>query len=136
LTPGNARRHIARTLEHRRAGLAPAFFRDRARPRRAASGGKPDGKLAQGARAALDEDTFVEVDVLAKPCPSELTAPINPDRGVEGHRNLFCNYYDGCLDEAVKKGWNSWSCTRCDLFALQPEVEQGLESYATQRRLG
>jgi hypothetical protein len=78
----------------------------------------------------------VEVDVLAKPCPSELTAPINPDRGVEGHRNLFCNYYDGCLDEAVKKGWNSWSCTRCDLFALQPEVEQGLESYATQRRLG
>jgi hypothetical protein len=77
-----------------------------------------------------------EIDVLAKPYPSELTAPINPDRGVEGHRNLFCIHYDGCLDEAVKKSWNSWSCTQCQLFAVRPDVEQGLESYATQRRLG
>jgi hypothetical protein len=73
--------------------------------------------------------------VLAKPSPTELTAPINPDRGVEGHRNLFCNYYDACLDEAVKKGWNSWTCTRCPLHAAQPEVEGGIESYATQRRV-
>jgi hypothetical protein len=54
---------------------------------------------------------------------------------MEGHRNLFCHYYDACLDEAVKKGWNSWTCTRCALQALQPEVEGGIESYATQRRL-
>jgi hypothetical protein len=74
--------------------------------------------------------------VLGKTCPTELTAPINPDRGVEGHRNLFCGHYDNCLDEAVKKGWNSWSCTRCPLFAMQPEIDAGLESYATQRRLG
>ncbi len=76
------------------------------------------------------------MDLLStKPCPTELAAPINPDRGVEGHRNLFCSYYDGCLDEAVKKGWNSWSCTRCELFVAQADVEGGLESYATQRRL-
>ena len=56
--------------------------------------------------------------MLAKPCPTELTAPINPDRGVEGHRNLFCTFYDACLDEAVKKGWNSWTCTRCALHAV------------------
>jgi hypothetical protein len=74
--------------------------------------------------------------VLAKPSPAELTAPINPDRGVEGHRNLFCNFYDSCLDEAVKQGWNSWTCTRCALHAMEPEVEGGIESYATQRRLG
>jgi hypothetical protein len=80
--------------------------------------------------------TWEEIDVLAKPCPSELAAPINPERGVEGHRNLFCSYYDGCLDEAVKKGWNSWTCTRCELFAIQPDVEEGIEDYATQRRLG
>jgi hypothetical protein len=73
--------------------------------------------------------------VLAKTTPAELTAPINPDRGVEGHRNLFCPHYDGCLDEAVKKGWNSWTCTRCTLFAMQPQIDGGLESYATQRRL-
>jgi hypothetical protein len=77
-----------------------------------------------------------ENSVLAKPCPTELTAPINPDRGVEGHRNLFCSYYDACLDEAVKKSWNSWTCTHCRLFAMQPEVDVGLEGYATQRRLG
>jgi hypothetical protein len=91
---------------------------------------------ARDALRATPSKPAREIDVLAKPYPSELTAPINPDRGVEGHRNLFCSYYDGCLDEAVKKGWNSWSCTHCDLFALRPEVEQGLEDYATQRRLG
>ncbi len=74
--------------------------------------------------------------MLGKPCPNELTAPINPDRGVEGHRNLFCAHYDSCLDEAVKKCWNSWTCTRCPLFAMQPVIDAGLESYATQRRLG
>lgn len=74
--------------------------------------------------------------MLTKPTPTELTAPINPDRGVEGHRNLFCSYYDACLDEAVKKGWNSWTCVRCQLFALQPaEDGVGLEGYATQRRV-
>ena len=87
--------------------------------------------LAQRSRTSIPE-----IDVLSKPYPSELTAPINPDRGVEGHRNLFCSHYDGCLDEAVKKGWNSWSCTHCALFAIQPDMEQGLESYATQRRVG
>jgi len=74
--------------------------------------------------------------VLAKPTPTELNSPINPDRGVEGHRNLFCGFYDGCLDEAVKKGWNSWTCARCHLMATQPAEDSiGIESYATQRRL-
>ncbi len=73
--------------------------------------------------------------MLSRPCPSELTAPINPERGVEGQRNLFCSHYDGCLDEAVKKAWNSWSCTRCPFFAIQATVVGGIESYATQRRL-
>ena len=72
--------------------------------------------------------------MLAKPSPTELTAPINPDRGVDGQRNLFCTHYDGCLDEAVKRGWNSWGCSRCGLYALAPPQALGLESYATQRR--
>ncbi len=74
--------------------------------------------------------------LVTKPVPVELSNPINPERGVEGHRNLFCGFYDGCLDEAVRRGWNSWSCTRCALFAIQPDVAEGLEDYATQRRLG
>ncbi len=76
-----------------------------------------------------------------KPFPTELQNTINPEpsgkhASVECQRNLFCNHYDDCLDEAVKKGWNSWSCTHCGLFAVQPDMEQGLENYATQRRLG
>jgi len=104
-------------------------------PLRGGNGG--DGGTASHRRAAVKDgfDHPEESIVLAKPSPSELTAPINPDRGVEGHRNLFCNYYDACLDEAVKKGWNSWTCTRCALHAAEPEVEGGIESYATQRRL-
>jgi hypothetical protein len=121
LTVRNAKRHIAAAPISREAGEAGG----------ASSGGE--------AMAACDAPTaprgWEEIDVLVKPYPSELAAPINPDRGVEGHRNLFCSYYDGCLDEAVKKGWNSWSCTRCELFAVQPNVEEGLETYATQRRL-
>jgi hypothetical protein len=108
-----------------------------ASPRRGCTRGGLDAGIGQAPSCSSPHQSLSEeVDVLAKPCPSELTAPINPDRGVEGHRNLFCNYYDGCLDEAVKKGWNSWSCTRCELFALEAEVGEGLESYATQRRLG
>ena len=99
----------------------------------AATGG---GRVAPSCFAGGWVDHPEESIVLAKPSPTELTSPINPDRGVEGHRNLFCNFYDNCLDEAVKKGWTSWTCTRCELHAVQPEVEGGLESYATQRRLG
>jgi|SRR5512139_3890257 hypothetical protein len=73
--------------------------------------------------------------LFSKPTPAELNAPINPERGVEGHRNLFCGNYDSCLDEAVKRAWNSWTCTRCTLFAIQPQIESSIENYATQRRL-
>jgi hypothetical protein len=82
-----------------------------------------------------------------KPFPTELQSTINPDpsgkhTSVEFQRNLFCNHYDECLDEAVKKGWNSFTCVRCPMFAvaatntLQPATPSpGLEMYATQRRM-
>lgn len=73
--------------------------------------------------------------MLAKPCPSELNTPINPERGVEGQRNLFCVHYDGCLDEAVKQGWNSWCCTRCELVTVGADPAGGLDDYAQQRRM-
>ncbi len=76
---------------------------------------------------------------LLKPFPTELAAPINPEAaggkgGVEGHRNLFCAHYDDCLDEAVKRGWNSFTCLRCPLFQQTGAYEGDVESYATQRR--
>jgi hypothetical protein len=72
--------------------------------------------------------------VLAKPCPTELSTPINPERGVEAQRNLFCSYYDGCLDEAVKRGWNSWGCTHCAMHAVAADEAGSIDGYATQRR--
>lgn len=74
----------------------------------------------------------------AQPNPVELPAPINPEGGrkhsVEMHRNLFCAYYDGCLDEAVKRGWNSFTCRECEYYHDQPEEGAGVERFATQRR--
>lgn len=79
---------------------------------------------------------------MLKPFPTELQNTINPEPSgrsatVESLRNLFCNHYDGCLDEAVKKGWNSFTCVRCPMYTVgnQDLQEQGLEAYATQRRM-
>jgi hypothetical protein len=77
--------------------------------------------------------------VLAKPVPTELTTPINLEgsrkMSVEAHRNLFCSEYDACLNEAVKRGWNSFTCVRCPNYAI-PAVspDNSIEAYATQRK--
>jgi hypothetical protein len=77
-----------------------------------------------------------EATVLAKPFPSELVSLINPDRDLDGQRNLFCTHYDGCLDEAIRQGWNSFCCTRCDLSLVGPGEADSIDTFATQRRLG
>jgi hypothetical protein len=83
----------------------------------------------------MDEEVTPEVPVPAKPCPTELAAQINPDRSLEGQRNLFCSQYDDCLDVAVRQGWNSFCCTRCQLSTVGPGEEDRIDSYATQRRM-
>jgi hypothetical protein len=83
-----------------------------------------------------------------KPFPTELQNTINPEpsgkhASVEFQRNLFCGNYDDCLDEAVKKGWNSFTCVRCPLNAVSAAPSnnskkpgrKGIEMYATQRRM-
>jgi len=52
--------------------------------------------------------------------PTELRSVLKPDAPVECHRNLDCTRYDDCLDEAVRRGWASWSCARCPLIAVRP----------------
>jgi len=93
--------------------------------------------------AELDEDFELEPEIVhpaeLRPNPVELPAPINPEGGrkqsVETHRNLFCVHYDNCLDEAVKRGWNSFSCIRCGFYrSSKEEEESGVSRVATQRR--
>lgn len=33
---------------------------------------------------------------------------------VDIHRSLFCPYYRECLNFAVAKGWQGWSCSKCE----------------------
>ena len=30
-----------------------------------------------------------------------------------GTRNVFCPYYEECLDHAVERRWKYWNCTGC-----------------------
>jgi len=74
-----------------------------------------------------------------KPHPSDLPHTINPEAGpkragVDTHRNLNCHHYDGCLDEAVRRGWPSFTCVKCPLSAHTAAPQIGIEAYATQRR--
>lgn len=77
--------------------------------------------------------------LLAKPFPTEMTTPINIEgnkkMSVEAHRNLFCTAYDECLNEAVKRGWNSFTCVRCPNYNMtHVSPENSIEAFATQRK--
>jgi hypothetical protein len=37
----------------------------------------------------------------------------------EGERNIWCRYYDGCLDHAVEENWRCWDCSKCQHFSNQ-----------------
>ena len=30
-----------------------------------------------------------------------------------GERNIYCPYYNNCLDYAVQDWWDSWNCSQC-----------------------
>ena len=30
-----------------------------------------------------------------------------------GERNIYCPFYSDCLDQAISKFWNYWSCSKC-----------------------
>ena len=30
-----------------------------------------------------------------------------------GERNLYCPYYEDCLDHAIELHWQNWNCSKC-----------------------
>lgn len=48
--------------------------------------------------------------------PAELKTLLRADSLIEEHRNLFCPTYDDCLDQAIERGWASWTCAQCPIF--------------------
>jgi len=90
---------------------------------------------AESSKSSFQSDIALAI----RPCPSDLPQTINPEAspkraGVETHRNLNCNHYDNCLDEAVRRGWQSFTCLKCPLCALTTPPQVSIEAYATQRR--
>jgi hypothetical protein len=31
----------------------------------------------------------------------------------KGERNIFCSFYNGCLDHAIRESWPYWDCGDC-----------------------
>ncbi len=45
--------------------------------------------------------------------------------GKGGHRNIFCPYYNECLNYAIQEYWEDWNCTSCENVAneeAKPEM--------------
>ncbi len=55
----------------------------------------------------------------------------NPIRA-QGHRNVFCPYYNGCLDHAAKHYWKYWSCLKCQHKQEQKAVSEVLLSSGSE----
>ena len=48
----------------------------------------------------------------------------NPVSG-SGERNVYCPFYDGCLDHAIEQAWRSWNCTKCKNQMIKVHLYQG-----------
>ena len=54
------------------------------------------------------------------PCPTPIPAAgKSSDAAGTVERLVFCPLYQGCLDVAVKSGWEDFTCSRCPLAAQQ-----------------
>lgn len=45
-----------------------------------------------------------------------------------GKRNVFCNYYNKCLDHVIKRSWMDWDCSSCPQYSNQ---QQSIEILTT-----
>jgi hypothetical protein len=41
-----------------------------------------------------------------------------------GKRNIYCPYYDSCLDYSAKRNWQYWDCSQCPHKHLQKSLSQ------------
>lgn len=48
----------------------------------------------------------------------------------QASRNVLCRHYNHCLDIAIEKGWNGFSCSQCGDYA--PEARGDAEYWEEQ----
>lgn len=53
------------------------------------------------------------------PCPTRVPAAGKSPSTGPVERLVFCPLYQGCLDVAVKSGWEDFTCRRCPLAVRQ-----------------
>jgi hypothetical protein len=65
------------------------------------------------------------------PCPTPVPAAGKLSAAGAVKRLVFCPLYQGCLDLAVKSGWEDFTCARCPLAKHQSTPSASL--LATQQ---
>jgi hypothetical protein len=43
----------------------------------------------------------------------------------QGERNIYCPYYNDCLDYAVRASWQTWDCSQC----LHKLIKESITEY-------
>lgn len=41
-----------------------------------------------------------------------------------GNKNTYCPYYEKCLNHAVERRWNYWSCSECPHKVTQQRLSE------------
>jgi hypothetical protein len=61
----------------------------------------------------------------ATPQPMEAKQSLRPECAPD-NRNVYCPSYGACVDTAIRKGWEGFSCAECPLYARdnRPQAEQ------------
>ena len=75
-----------------------------------------------------------ERDACSTRAPRRLGALVKHEE-VALHRNLLCAEYDGCLDDALRYAWPSWTCRRCARFSLQRAARALELAHGAEQRL-
>jgi len=41
-----------------------------------------------------------------------------------GERNIYCPFYNDCLDYAVSCSWQAWNCSRCPYKLIKQSIAE------------
>lgn len=63
--------------------------------------------------------------------PTPTRVPAGSRTAGEVQRLVFCASYQDCLDLAVRRGWEDWTCSRCLLAPLA--ATPSAASFATRQ---
>jgi hypothetical protein len=42
----------------------------------------------------------------------------------KGERNIYCPFYNNCLDYAVRYSWETWNCSQCPYRMMKQPIKR------------